>query len=49
LTNAWSAAYQFVRYKKLKPSKVGALQIHKNDPRETSPDELRAEALVLLK
>jgi effector-binding domain-containing protein len=49
LGNAWSAANQFARYKKLKQSKAGAFEIYKNDPKETSPAELRTEIFLPLK
>ncbi len=49
LGNAWSAANQFVRYKKLKQSKAGAFEICKSDPKETSPAELRTEIYLPLK
>ena len=49
LGNAWSAAYQFARYKKLKQSKAGAFEIYKNDPKVTSPAELRTEIYLPLK
>jgi effector-binding domain-containing protein len=49
LDNAWSAAYQFARYKKLKQSKAGAFEIYKNDPKETSPADLRTEIFLPLK
>ncbi|MEO8498288.1 MAG: SRPBCC family protein [Planctomycetota bacterium] len=49
LGNAWSAANQFVRYKKFKQSKAGAFEIYKNDPKETSPADLRTEIYLPLK
>lgn len=49
LGNAWSAANQFARYKKLKQRKVGTFEIYKNDPKETDPAELRTEIFLPLK
>ncbi len=49
LGNAWSAAYQFARYKKLKQSKAGAFEIYNNDPQDTPPAELRTEIYLPLK
>ena len=49
LGNAWSAANQYARYKKLKQSKAGAFEIYKNDPKETAPAELRTEIFLPLK
>ena len=49
LGNAWSAAHQYARYKKLKPSKVGAYEVYKNDPENTPPAELCTEVLLPLK
>jgi effector-binding domain-containing protein len=49
LGNGWSAAHQFARYKKLKQSKVGTYEIYHNDPKETSPAELRTEIFLPLK
>jgi effector-binding domain-containing protein len=49
LGNAWSAAHQYVRYKKLKLSKVGGLGFCENDPKETPPAELRTRIVLPLK
>lgn len=49
LGNAWSAAYQYARYKKLKQSKVGAFEIYKNDPDQTAPADLRTDVFLPLK
>ncbi|MCH5373319.1 MAG: GyrI-like domain-containing protein, partial [Planctomycetes bacterium] len=49
LGNAWSAAYQFVRYKKLKPTKVPAFEVYRNDPDQTPSSNLRTEISVPLK
>ena len=49
LGNAWSAANQFARYKKLKRSRAGAFEIYKNDPEETAAADLRTEVYLPLK
>ena len=49
LGNAWSAANQYARYKKLKQSKHGTFEIYRNDPRETPQAELRTEIFLPLK
>ncbi|MBC8352526.1 MAG: SRPBCC family protein [Planctomycetes bacterium] len=49
LGNAWSAANQFARYKKLKQSKAGAFEIYKNNPNDTSPADLRTEISLPLR
>lgn len=49
LGNAWSAAYQIARDKKLKQSKVGAFEIYKNDPDQTAPADLRTDVFLPLK
>jgi len=49
LGNAWSAANQFARYKKLKQSKAGAFEIYKNDPKEPASADLRTEIFLPLK
>ena len=49
LGNAWSAAHQFARYKKLKQSKVGAYEVYRNDPEKTPPAELCTEVFLPLK
>jgi predicted transcriptional regulator YdeE len=47
--NAWSAAHQFARYKKLKQSKVGTFEIYRNDPGESDPADLESEIYLPLK
>lgn len=49
LGNAWSAANQFARYKKLKQSRAGAFEIYTNDSEDTPPAELRTEICLPLK
>jgi effector-binding domain-containing protein/uncharacterized protein YndB with AHSA1/START domain len=49
LGNAWSAANQFARYKKLKQSKVGAFELYKNDPKDTAAADLRTEIFLPLR
>jgi len=49
LGNAWSAAYQYVRYKKLKLSKVGGLEIYQDDPETTPAAELRSRIILPLR
>ena len=49
LGNAWSAANQVARYKKLKQSKVGAFEIYKNDPKETPVVGLLTEIYLPLR
>jgi effector-binding domain-containing protein len=49
LGNAWSAANQFARYKKLKQSRVGTFEIYKNDPNETETANLRTVIYLPLK
>jgi len=43
LGNAWSAANQYARYKKLKQSRVGTYEIYRTRPPETPPSELLTE------
>ena len=47
--NAWSAAHQYARYKKLKQSKVGTFEIYRNDPGQTEPADLQTEIYLPLK
>jgi effector-binding domain-containing protein len=47
--NAWSAAQQYLRYKKLKQSKVGTFEIYRNDPDETAPADLENEIYLPLR
>ena len=49
LGNAWSAANQHVRSKKMKQSKVGTFELYKNDPSETAPEDLLTEIYLPLK
>lgn len=49
LGNAWSAANQIVRYKKLKRSKVGDFELYKNDPNHTPPEDLLTEIYLPLR
>ena len=49
LGNAWGAAYQYARYKKLKQSKTGTFEIYKNCPDDTAPGELRTEIFLPLR
>lgn len=49
LGNAWSAAHQYVRYKKLKQSKLGAYEIYENCPDDTPAAELRTTVMLPLK
>ena len=49
LGNAWSAAYQHVRYKKLKQRKGLDFEIYRNDPNETPAAELQTSVFLPLK
>ena len=50
LGNPWNAAYQNVRYKKLKQNKkAGTFEIYRNDPKETDPKDLVTEVFLPLK
>ncbi|MEM7478747.1 MAG: GyrI-like domain-containing protein, partial [Planctomycetota bacterium] len=49
LGNSWSAANQHVRNKKMKPSKIAAFELYKNDPGDTPPEELLTEIYLPLK
>ena len=49
LGNAWSAANQVARYKKLKQSKVGTFEIYRNTPNDTEPENLMTEIYLPLK
>ena len=49
LGNAWSAANQIVRYRKLKQSKVGAFEIYRNNPETTDPADLKTDIYLPLK
>jgi len=47
--NAWSAAHQVARYRKIKLRKSGAFEIYRNDPEETAPADLQTEIFLPLK
>lgn len=49
LGNGWSAAMQYVRYKKLRQSKAGTFELYKNDPKDTAPADLLTEIYLPLK
>jgi effector-binding domain-containing protein len=49
LGNAWSAANQFARYKKLKQSKAGAFELYMNDPDSTEPADLLTKIYLPVK
>ena len=49
LGNAWSAANQIARYRKLKQCKLGTFEIYRNSPRETPESELRTDVYLPLR
>ena len=49
LGNAWSAANQIARYKKLKQSRVGAFELYRNTPEDAPPADLITEIYLPLK
>ncbi|MEM8668700.1 MAG: GyrI-like domain-containing protein [Planctomycetota bacterium] len=49
LGNAWSGAYQYARYKKLKVAKRPAFEIYRNHPDPTPPAELITDVCIPLK
>jgi len=49
LGNAWSAAHQYVRYKKLKMSGQAGYEIYRNDPHDTPAAQLRTEVFLPLR
>lgn len=49
LGNAWSAANQYLRYKKMKAAKVAAFEMYRNSPDDTPPAELRTDIYLPLK
>lgn len=49
LGNPWSAANQIVRYRKLKQSKIGAVEIYQNHPDDTPEAELVTEIYLPLR
>lgn len=49
LGNAWSAAHQHVRYKKLRQSKADTFEIYRNNPAETPEAELHTDLYLPLR
>lgn len=49
LGNAWSAANQYARYKKLKQAKCGAFEIYRNSPHAVPEAELQTDIYLPLK
>lgn len=49
LGNAWSAANQYARYKKLKQGRCGTYEIYRNDPSTTPAAELRTDIYLPLR
>lgn len=49
LGNAWAAANQIARYKKLKQSKIGTFELYKTTPPSTPDAELRTEIYLPLR
>ncbi|MGI9470930.1 MAG: SRPBCC family protein [Rubripirellula sp.] len=49
LGNAWSGAYQFARYKKLKIAKQDGYEIYRNDPNETDSADLITDIYLPLR
>ena len=49
LGNAWSAANQLARHKKLKPCKLGTFELYKSPSSDTPADELRTEIYLPLR
>ena len=49
LGNAWSGAYQYARYKKLKIAKRPGFEIYRNDAKTTPPAELITDVYIPLK
>lgn len=47
--NGWSAAYSYVRYKKLKQSKMATFEIYRNDPSDTPTAELITDIFLPLR
>lgn len=47
--NAWNAAQQNARYRKLKQSKVGTFEIYRNNPAETAEADLLTEIYLPLR
>ena len=48
LGNAWSAAHQVFRYKKLKPNKAGGYEIYRNNPETTPAAEIKTDIYLPL-
>lgn len=49
LGNPWGAAYQYVRYKKLKQKKCATFEIYRNDPADTATADLQTDIYLPLK
>ncbi|WP_237229025.1 SRPBCC family protein [Rubinisphaera sp. JC750] len=49
LGNAWSAAHQFLRYRKLKENPAGSFEVYQNDPETTPANELKTDVYVTVK
>ncbi|EMI21425.1 Bacterial transcription activator, effector binding domain protein [Rhodopirellula maiorica SM1] len=49
LGNAWSGAYQYARYKKLKVLRQDAYEIYRNDPATTAPRDLITDIYLPLR
>lgn len=49
LGNAWGAAHQITRYKKLRPCSTGAFEIYRNSPETTSEAELHTDIYLALR
>lgn len=49
LGNAWSGAYQYARYKKLKIAKRDGYEVYRNSPKDTDPADLVTDIYVPLK
>lgn len=49
LGNAWSAAYQITRYKKLKIANSDSYEIYRNSPEDTSPKDLITDIYLPLR
>ena len=49
LGNAWSAANQFARFKRLKLAKCEGFEVYRNSPKETAPAELHTDIYLPLK
>ncbi len=49
LGNAWSAAYQHARYKKLRQSRGSSFEIYRNSPQDAPEAELRTDVFLPLR